>query len=191
VREEASIAGALPPAWSAKEKRLAGSLVLESCFRRDLTPAVKTLSSLVVALFLGACAGPPETLVVKQFHVRDQVRNSNDEPMVRMEKARRLHGAVSMAERRQRLGQYYTLLWHDPAGAGHGPVEVVFQYQQGATASRIKHMTRQFPASSGEGVAEFAVIGDQYFKGGRVLAWKATLRRGGRELATRQSYLWQ
>jgi hypothetical protein len=24
-----------------------------------------------------------------------------------------------------------------------------------------------------------------------VLAWKATLRRGGRELATRQSYLWQ
>ena len=32
-------------------------------------------------------------------------------------------------------GQYYTLIWHDPAGAGQGEVEVVFQYQQGATAS--------------------------------------------------------
>ncbi len=152
---------------------------------------MKLLSSLLVALLLGACAGPPEALVVKQFQLRDQVRNPKDEPMVRMEKERHLHGAVSMAERRQRLGQYYTLLWHDPAGAGHGPVEVVFQYQQGATASLVKHMTKSFPASETKGVADFAVIGDDYFKGGRVLAWKATLRRGGRELATRRSYLWQ
>ena len=152
---------------------------------------MKTLSCLVMALLLGACAGPPETLVVKQYQVRDQVRNSNDEPMVRMEKERRLRGAVSMEQRRQRLGQYYTLLWHDPAGVGQGQVEVLFQYQQGATASLIKHMTKQFPSSASEGVAEFAVIGDNYFKGGKVLAWKATVRRGGRELASRRSYLWQ
>lgn len=148
-------------------------------------------SSLLVALFLGACAGPQEMLVVKQYQVRDQVRNPDDEPMVRMEKERRLHGAVSMAERRQKLGQYYTLLWQHPAGAGQGPVEAVFQYQQGATASRVKRMTKEFPASAVHGKAEFAVIGDDYFKGGRVLAWRATLQRGGRELASRQSYLWQ
>ena len=152
---------------------------------------MKPLSSVLVALLLGACAGPPDALVVKQFQLRDQLRNPKDEPMVRMEKERHLHGAVSMAERRQRLGQYYTLLWHDPAGAGHGAVELVFQYQQGATASLVKHMTKEFPASDTKGVADFAVIGDDYFKGGRVLAWKATLRRGGRELATRRSYLWQ
>ena len=139
---------------------------------------MKPISSLLAALFLGACAGPPEMLVVKQSQVRDQVRNTDDEPMLRMEKERRLHGAVSMAERRQKLGQYYTLLWYHPAGAGQGAVEVVFQYQQGATASRVKHMTKEFPASATEGSAEFAVIGDDYFKGGRVLAWKATLRRG-------------
>jgi hypothetical protein len=152
---------------------------------------VKRIYIFLAALSLGACAGRQEALVVKQFQLRDQVRNPKDEPMVRMEKERHLHGAVSMAERRQRLGQYYTLLWHDPAGAGHGPVEVVFQYQQGATASLVKHMTKSFPASETKGVADFAVIGDDYFKGGRVLAWKATLRRGGRELATRRSYLWQ
>lgn len=152
---------------------------------------MKPLCGLLVILSLVGCAGPKDPLVVKSFQLRDQARNTGDEPMVRIEKQRRLLGAVSMAERRQRLGQYYTLLWHDPEGAGKGPVEVVFQYQQGATGSRIKLMTRVFPASASKGTAEFAVIGDNYFNGGRVLSWKATVRRSGRELASRQSYLWQ
>ena len=147
--------------------------------------------SLLAVLLLGACAGPRQALVVKQFQLRDQDTRSTDEPMVQMEKARRLHGAVSMAERRSKLGQYYTLLWNDPAGAGQGEVEVTLQYQQGATASRVKRMVRTFPAADSQGSAEFAVIGDDYFKGGKVLAWKATLRRGKREIASRQSYLWQ
>ncbi len=111
--------------------------------------------------------------------------------MVSMEKERRLRGAVSMEERRQRLGQYYTLLWQDAAGAGRGEVEVVFDYQQGGTGSRVKRMSKKFSAADAAGAAEFAVIGDDYFTGGRVLAWKATVLRGGRELAFRQSYLWQ
>lgn len=152
---------------------------------------VKHLLPLLTALILGACAGPPETLVVKQFMLRDQKRERSEDPMVRMEKARRLHGAVSMAERRQRLGQYYTLVWRDPDGVGMEPVEVLFEYQQGGTASRVKRMTRSFPASDAEGTADFAVIGDDYFLGGRVLAWRASVKRGGRELASRQSYLWR
>ncbi len=106
-----------------------------------------------------------------------------------MEKARRLYGAVSMAERRGRLGQYYTLLWHDPAAAE--AAELVFEYQQGATASRVKRMVRSFPAGDSHGTADFAVIGEDYFTGGKVLAWKATLRRGKRTVASLQSYLWQ
>lgn len=129
--------------------------------------------------------------MVKQFLLRDQVRDRDEEPMVRMEKERRLLGAVSMEERRQRLGQYYTLLWSDPAGAGQGPVEVVFQYQQGASASRVKRMTKNFPADAAEGIADFAVIGDDYFTNGRVLAWQASVLRGGRELASRRSFLWR
>jgi hypothetical protein len=152
---------------------------------------VKRFAILLAALCLGACAGRRETLVVKQFKLRDQVRNNDDEPMVRMEKERHLRGAVSMEERRQRLGQYYTLLWKDAAGAGQGPVELVFEYRQGATGSRVKRMTKSFPASDGEGVARFAVTGDDYFEGGRVLAWRAQVSRGDRELASRQSYLWE
>lgn len=144
-----------------------------------------------MALFLVGCVGPPETLVVKQCRVRDADLGPDNEPMARMEKEHRLHGAVSGTEVRQRFGHYYTMLWHDPAGVGHGPVELVFQYQQGATASRIKQMTRTFPSSAADGRTEFAIIGNDYFTGGKVLTWKATLRRGGRQIATRQSYLWQ
>jgi hypothetical protein len=129
--------------------------------------------------------------VVNQFQLRDQASIDTEEPMVKMEKERRLHGAVSMAQRRNKLGQYYTLLWNDPSGADNGDVEVIFEYQQGASASLVKRLIQKFPASDSKGKAEFAVIGDDYFKGGRVLTWKATLRRGKRVIATRQSYLWQ
>lgn len=149
------------------------------------------LSSLLAVLLLGACTGPREPLVVKQFQLRDQATATAEEPLVKMEKLRRLHGAVSMAERREKLGQYYTIIWHQPQGQALGPVEVIFQYQQGATASRIKRMVQSFPAAEAQGTAEFAVIGSNYFKGGKVLAWKATLTRGGKAIASRQSYLWQ
>lgn len=96
-----------------------------------------------------------------------------------------------MEERREKLGQYYTLLWSDPAGAGQGEVEVILQYQQGGSGSRVKRMARNFPAADTEGSADFAVIGDDYFNNGRVLAWKATLQRGKRVIATKQSYLWR
>jgi hypothetical protein len=146
---------------------------------------------LAVSLLLGACAGPREALVVKQFQLRDQTTSRSDEPMVKMEKLRRLHGSVSMAERAQKLGQYYTLVWNDGTGVGQGEVQLILQYQQGGSGSRIKRMVRTFPAGDVEGKAEFAVVGDDYQKNGRVLAWKATLQRGKRVIATRQSYLWQ
>ncbi len=152
---------------------------------------VKFCLSLTAGLFLAACAGPREALVVRQFQLRNQVTDAKEEPSIRIEKLRRLHGAVSMEDRKKRLGQYYTFFWNDPKGAGQDKVELIFQYQQGTSGSRIKKMSREFPASAAEGTVEFAVIGDDYFIGGKVLTWKATLRRGNRELATRQSYLWQ
>lgn len=149
------------------------------------------LPILLFALLLGACVGPTKTLEVKQFHLRDESLASTEEPMVRMEKLRRLHGAVSGSERRNRLGQYYTLFWNDPDGVGQGEVEVVFQYQQGGSGSLVKRMSKKFPASDAAGTVEFAIIGEDYFTRGKALTWKATVYRGKRELASRQSYLWR
>jgi uncharacterized protein YcfL len=152
---------------------------------------VNRLPILLFALLLGACASSPQALEVKQFHLRDETLAPAEEPMVRMEKLRRLHGAVTAVERRNRLGQYYTVFWSDPDGVSQGEVEVVFQYQQGASGSLVKRMSKKFPASEAAGTAEFAVIGEDYFTRGKVLTWKATVHRGNRELASRQSYLWR
>jgi hypothetical protein len=152
---------------------------------------VKRSILLLSPFLLGSCVGPAGKLEVKQFHLRDETLASTEEPMVRMEKLRRLHGAVTAVERRDRLGQYFTLLWSDPEGVGTGDVEVVFQYQQGASASRVKRMSKKFPASDAAGTVEFAVTGQDYFTGGKVLTWKATVYRGSREIAGKQSYLWR
>lgn len=152
---------------------------------------MKSFVILLAVLGLVSCAEWKDPLVVKQFKLRDETLDHGEEPMVRMEKQRRLHGAVSMEERRQRLGQYYTIRWSDPKGVGSGPVEVVFEYRQGGTASAVKRITESFPASADGGTTEFSVVGDNYFDNGKVLAWRTSLHRAGREIAVRRSYLWE
>ncbi len=146
---------------------------------------------LLLLVLPAACAGKKTPLVVKQFKMLNQQTDTIEDPMVRGDKQRRLYGAVSMAERASRLGAYYTILWDLPPHAPAGETEVLFEFQQGATASLIKRMVQRFPASQNSGKVEFAIIGQDYLKNGRVLAWKATLSRGGQAIATRKSLLWQ
>jgi hypothetical protein len=150
------------------------------------------LTGLLVILCLTGCS-TRSSLEVDSFFMRDFSTPETDEPMVRMEKLRRLHGALTAAERNDRLGHYYTMHWSDPAGAGKGKgeIEIVFEYQQGSTASQVKRQWQRFASSDRSGKAEFRVTGNDYLKGGRVLAWKATLKRGGREIASHHSYLWE
>lgn len=148
---------------------------------------MRYLLSFVLFLIVG-CAGSSDPLTVKMQTLRDQDMNQTDDPMVRHEKARRLYGAVSMAERRQRLGQYYTILWNaDPAAEK----EIRFEYLQGKSGSRVKNMQRDIVPGTSSGEVEFAVIGDDYFDNGRVLAWKCSLVSNGEVIATEQSYLWE
>lgn len=142
--------------------------------------------SLLATLLLAACSSQTEPLVVKQFTLRDQDGYKDNDPMVRNEKLRRLYGAVSLEERKGRLGQYYTALWNADSGAEK---EIVFSYQQGG--SKIKQMRRGIPAGTAEGKEEFAVIGDDYFTNGRVLTWKMDLIVGGQTIASKKSYLWE
>jgi hypothetical protein len=148
------------------------------------------LTGLLLILCLTGCS-TRSSLEVDSFFMRDFSTPETDEKMIRMEKLRRLHGALTAAERNDRLGHYYTMHWSDPAGAGKGEIEIVFEYQQGSTASQVKQQWQRFASSDRRGKAEFRVTGNDYLKGGRVLAWKATLKRGGREIESHHSYLWE
>jgi len=145
--------------------------------------------ALAVCLLAG-CAGEKQPLVVKQYTLRNQDTSENDDPMVRQEQLRRLYGAVSLEERKAKLGQYFTILWNLPESTGSDR-EIVFRYQQGGSGSLVKTMTRKLPAGSAGGKEEFGVTGDDYFDNGRVLAWKTDLIVDGNTVASEKSYLWE
>jgi len=143
---------------------------------------------LAMAVAMIGCAGD-QALEVRPFHLRDLTVVTDEDPMIRGEQRRRLYGAVGVREQEQRLGHYYTVLWQDDSGGA--PARLVFEYQQGSSGSRVLRQEREFDAERQQGKAEFRVIGDDYFDGGRVLAWRCSLYRGERLVATRRSYLWQ
>lgn len=146
--------------------------------------------TLIVIILATSCANPPP-LNVTSYVLRDQAHHGDGaDPMARNEKLRRLHGAVSMEERKNLLGQYYTINWND-TDIKKGPASITFEYQQGTTGSQVKTQRHNFAKIMTHGTSEIAIIGDDYFQGGRVLAWRATLRRGDETITTRQSYLWQ
>lgn len=152
-------------------------------------PHPKWLVTLVATL-VAACGSPAPIKVQSQL-VRDAAQESwNLDPMIRNEKLRRLHGAVTNEELAGRLGHYYTIRWRN-RDVAKGPATLTFEYQQVATASEIKTIRKELPENATSGVVEIEVTGEDYRQGGRVLAWRITLRRGDETVATRQSYLWQ
>lgn len=149
---------------------------------------MKILSIAVLSLLIIGCAKTTDPLIVKMQTVRDQGMEKEDDPMARHERVRRFYGAVSMAERAQRLGQYYTILWQAEVGVKK---EILFEYQQAKSGSKIKTMKRQLDVNAASGKEEFSVIGDNYYDNGRVLTWRISLIADGKTIATEQSYLWE
>ena len=151
-----------------------------------------SIGALILPLLFTLSCSSPQALDVRPFHLREITTEDGEEPMVVAEQRRRLHGAIGIGEQSQRLGYYYTVIWNDNSSGEAG--EVVFEYQQGSTASRVKKIRHRIEVGESSGTAEFQVIGDQYFNDGkpdRVLAWRCKLYRNGREVASKQSYLWQ
>jgi hypothetical protein len=149
----------------------------------------KALAAMLPALALLSCSST-QVLDIRPYHLRTiGATDEGDDPMLRGEYQRRMHGAIGVREQGERLGYYYTVLYNGTSGSGPG--KVVFEFQQGSTGSRVKKMTHDIPTGESKGRAEFAIIGQDYQKGGKVLAWRCKLYRDGREVASRQSYLWQ
>lgn len=110
--------------------------------------------------------------------------------MVRGEQLYRLQGAVTTEERMSRLGHYYTVYWND-LGSDVRDAKVVFDYQQATSASKTITRSVTIPDGQSSGSVEFKIIGEAYQQGGRVLAWRARLIRGGKVVAVKRSYLWR
>ena len=142
--------------------------------------------ALLFVVLLGACSSSPdEMLEVRQFHLREtDPADKKKAQMVRGEQMYRLKGAVTLEERRERLGDYYTVTWR---ALGAQPTRIVMDYQQAATGAEVLRQSRDLASDVAEGKEEFSVVGVDYNKGGRVLAWRIRLLQGDRVLAEKRS----
>lgn len=110
--------------------------------------------------------------------------------MVRGEQMYHFRGAVSLKERRNRLGDYYVVTWTNN-NLTQGPMKIIMDYQQAASGAKILHLHRNLPNHTTSGKVEFKVTGEPYRVGGRVLAWRVRLIQGGKLIAEKHSYLWR
>ena len=142
-----------------------------------------------VTLLVACSSSPDEILKVRQFHLREtDTADKKKTQMVRGEQMYRLKGAVTLEERRERLGDYYTVTWR---AMGAQPTRLVMDYQQVATGAKILRQSRDLAVGVPGGKEEFRVVGADYNESGRVLAWRIRLLQGDRVLAEKRSYLWR
>lgn len=140
----------------------------------------------LVALFLASC-GSPETLRVRQFHLQE-TNPAQGHPFIRAEMNKRLHGAVTLAERKMRQGNYYHVRWRGLSG--RGPVKIVFEYRQARTGAAVKERVVMV-GNSRKGEYEMSVKGREYLVDGHVQSWRVRLYDGKALVASKQSYLWE
>ena len=146
---------------------------------------------LVLVGVLVSCADRSEDLLqVRHYHLQDVDPVDRNVEMARGEQFYRLRGAVTMDERKNRLGHYFTVEWqNDQSGAGD--MKVVMDYQQSATRAKVLRVSRDVPSDVESGKMEFRITGEHYRVGGQVLAWRVQLLRGHRVIAEKRSYLWK
>lgn len=167
------------------------AFALNSLIPMQKMTSVKAVLFLCVFLFV-SCA-PKEVLSVRQFRMteteveRDHSHRYHENQFIRGEINRHTYGAITGKEREARKGYYYTVNWNQLSNTK--PVRVVLEYRQASTGSRIKKMSRTFPAAD-TGSAEFQIIGSDYQKNGHILSWRISLYQGGQKISAKQSYLW-
>ena len=151
------------------------------------------IASVAILPLLASCSfNDKEALAVRQFHLKSTQVSGDNAQMVRGEQQYRLRGALTRAQRRERLGQYYTIEWNTGSLVnGAQPTHIVMDYQQANSGSEKKRIQRQLQAGEYKGKTEFQIIGKNYHRYGRLLAWRVRLMSNSEVLAEKQSYLWR
>jgi hypothetical protein len=104
------------------------------------------------------------------------------------ERGYRMYGAITALDQHQRFGNYYAFFW---VARRPADVHVRLEYRQEKLHAFVQAREVRYPRARGHHETEFAIIGDDFYDDGRVIAWRASLIVDGRIVATRRSYLWE
>lgn len=161
-------------------------------------------------LVLASCAGAPpkpyqvekphplpvalnqdfEFRKVKQYFLDPMAKQINGQvdASVRFERDYRMFGAITALDQHGRFGNYFDFFWFARRTAD---VRVRLEYRQEKLHAFVQAREEEYPHTRGHQRTEFAIIGDDFFDDGRVIAWRASLIVDGRIVAVRRSYLWE
>lgn len=151
--------------------------------------SILRLLPVLAAAALSSCASKPQGFTkVKIYRLDPMARITAVDPSIPFEQQHLLYGAVSNEDREARKGNYYTFFWKvDDLSQ---PVTLRFEYRQSATRSEIKKQEIVVPDLKRTNATRFQVTGEPYLTHGKVLAWRASLVQGGKEIASTQSFMW-
>jgi hypothetical protein len=107
---------------------------------------------------------------------------------ITFERQYRLFGAVTKLDQHQRFGNYFDFFWRVKQPAD---VIVRLEYRQEKLHAHVQVQEISYPNIRGNHKTEFRVIGDDYFDGGRVIAWRCLLINDGTIVAEDRSFLWE
>jgi hypothetical protein len=107
---------------------------------------------------------------------------------ITFERQYRLFGAVTKLDQHQRFGNYFDFFWRLKHPAD---VTVRLEYRQEKLHAHVQAQEVSYSDVHGNQKTEFKVIGDDYFDGGRVIAWRCLLINGGKIVAENRSFLWE
>ena len=110
------------------------------------------------------------------------------EASMNFERTYRMYGAITVADQRQRFGNYFDFFWCAKRPAN---VTVRLEYRQEKLRSFVQAREMAYTNTKGTHKTEFAIIGDDYFNDGRVISWRCLLIENGRIVAENRSYLWE
>ncbi len=123
--------------------------------------------------------------------LKTTIRPDWDTGLLRANASYMLFGASDERNRQDRLGDYYFVTWTDRQT--DLPARLRFRYTQAKTGSRILERTMEYKPGRVGGVRHelFDFNGEKRRRDGDVLTWKLTLEVDGKEIDSRQSFLWE
>lgn len=114
--------------------------------------------------------------------------SGGQDPSITFERQYRLFGAVTGLDQRQHFGQYFDFFWRAKRPAR---ITVRLEYRQAMLRAFVQAREISYSEVRGNQKTEFAIVGDDYFDDGLVIAWRCLLIENGRIVAQNRSYLWE
>jgi len=110
------------------------------------------------------------------------------EASITFERQYRLFGAITKVDQHQRFGDYFDFFWHAKRPAD---LTVRLEYRQEKLHGHVQAQEVPVGLVHGSHKTSFRVVGDDYYDGGKVLAWRCLLVENGTIVAETRSFLWR